>query len=154
MIILRDSRKVNTLTEMLTPMVKKSQRPRMEAGLLHRLSYCRILITIRLKQLRVTDKQIADLVADDWGEVPSNSSINQIFAGMQKDITTRQAAAIAKAAGVDTGWLVTGQGNAPPGYVAPIDGEGGGAAPGAPGISKGPTPKTRHGVPAKKRRAS
>lgn len=119
MIILRESRKVNSPNHLIPSMPKKSQRPSMEPGLLHRLSYCRILITIRLRQLRVTDKQIAELVAADWGETPSNSSINQIFAGMQKDITTRQARAIANAAGVDTGWLVTGEGQAPLGYVAP-----------------------------------
>lgn len=147
MIILRESRKVNTPYGISTPMPKKLQRPQMEAGLLHRLTFCRVLMTMRLARPRVTDREIAELVAEGWGETPSNSSINQIFAGTQKDITTRQAAAIARAAGVDAGWLVTGEGAAPPGYVAPV------AEPAEVVRTTGPTDKTRHGVPKKRRRA-
>lgn len=154
MIILRESRKVNTPTINLTSMPKKLQRAQMEAGLLHRLTFCRVLMTLRLGKPRVTDREIAELVAGDWGETPSNSSINQIFAGMQKDITTRQAAAIARAAGVDAGWLVTGEGVVPLGYVEPVGDAGGAEGDSAEVVhTRGPTDKTRHGVQKKRRRA-
>lgn len=140
MIILRGSRKVNTSNGTSTYMPKKLQRAQMEPGLLHRLTFCRVAIALRLGRPRVSDREIAELVAEGWGETPSNSSINQIFAGMQKDITTRQAAAIARAAGVDAGWLVTGEGNAPAGYVAPVEDAGDSGELGGGTRRKRPTP--------------
>lgn len=101
------------------PRSKGSREPVMDPGLLDRLIFARQEIVRRHRRARMTDSEIAEALEPEWGSRPSGPSVNQIFSGMQKNITASQGVAIARTAGLTVGWLLNNEGEPPPGYVPP-----------------------------------